>query len=52
MFKFIYAILLYPLCFSFFADQYFSILSQWIQYFIFGLFTFTFVFKIKKIKEV
>jgi hypothetical protein len=52
MYKFLYAILLYPLCFSFFEDQYFSILSQWIQFFIFGLFTSTFVFKIKRIKEV
>ena len=52
MYKFLYAILLYPLCFSFFEDQYFSILSQWIQYFIFGLFTFRFVFKINRIKEV
>lgn len=45
IYEFLYAIFLYPLCFSFFDDQYFSILSQWIQYVILGLFNFIFVFK-------
>jgi oligosaccharide repeat unit polymerase len=35
-----YAILVHPLITSFFNDQYFSILSHWIQYFILGTLTF------------
>jgi oligosaccharide repeat unit polymerase len=40
-----YAILVHPLITSFFNDQYFSILSHWIQYFILGTLTFRYFVK-------
>jgi oligosaccharide repeat unit polymerase len=40
-----YAILVHPLITSFFNDQYFSILSHWIQYLILGTLTFRFFVK-------
>jgi oligosaccharide repeat unit polymerase len=42
---FFYAILVHPLITSFFNDQYFSILSHWIQYFILGSLAFRFFVK-------
>jgi oligosaccharide repeat unit polymerase len=40
---FFYAILVHPLITSFFNDQYFSILSHWIQYFLLGSLAFRYL---------
>jgi len=44
--RFFYSLLMYPLIISFFQDQYFSLLSTWIQYTLFYLITFNVFIKI------
>lgn len=43
----LYVILLYPIIFSFFQDQFFSLLSMWIQFFLLTKITFKYIIKIK-----
>lgn len=44
--RFFYALLMYPLIISFFQDQYFSLLSTWLQYIILYMITFNLFIKI------
>ena len=45
--KMLFILFLYPLIFSFFQDQFFSLSSTWIQYYILTIFTFKYIIKYK-----